>query len=306
MAVAVPDDLAGEGDHPAPQPDRRGFVDIIRHRVGHGSTRLGPVVGAGVLITVLVAAVVVAIGALSPRHTAAGPAVSPSPSSAPDATASPTLMPGAVTTYPAGGRAAGGRTDQPVTHAIPAPSGPSPSTPAGPAYTGIAAYGCAGAADRGIDVVGYHYDGTVAEWYHRGSGGYTAAGCSGVFVAMPMSGSATADDPTNRVVWWFHVGTAPSSCTVSVYVPSAANPNDVAGHPAYYFVYPNSAASGTALGGFTIDQTAHRGSWVKAGTFAVTTGYLAVKLASRGVDFTSSGPDYHHLGASAAEVSCTR
>ena len=44
-------------------------------------------------------------------------------------------------------------------------------------------------------------------------------GCAGRVVSVPMSGSPTADDPDNVVVWWFRVP-AGTSCAVAVFVRS--------------------------------------------------------------------------------------
>jgi hypothetical protein len=173
-------------------------------------------------------------------------------------------------------------------------------------FTAMTGYGCQATTTA-----------TFAEhgWWSQGldgfirvpSGGPLASGCNGSFDAMPMSGSATSDDPDNYA--WWNFGTSPVTnghCQVSVYVPDDSNPQHAGGHPAVYQVYGSTAVSGTPLGSFAIDQLANRGQWVSGGNWPVTSGTLTVKVDSRGIDWNNSGPDYAHIAISAVRVSCSR
>jgi hypothetical protein len=137
------------------------------------------------------------------------------------------------------------------------------------------------------------------------SGGPRAPGCDGSFDAMPMSGSATSDDPDNYAWWSFSTSPVTNGgCNIGVYVPDDPSPQHVGGHPAVYQVYGSPGVSGTPLGSFAIDQPANRGQWVSGGNWPVTGGTLTVKVDSRGIDWNSSGPDYAHIAVSAVRVSC--
>jgi hypothetical protein len=87
-------------------------------------------------------------------------------------------------------------------------------------------------------------------------------------------------------------------------VPSDPSPEHAGGHPAVYQVYGSAGVSGTPVGSFAIDQQANRGQWVSGGNWPVTSGVLTVKVDSRGIDWTNSGPDYAHIAVSAVSVTC--
>jgi hypothetical protein len=163
-------------------------------------------------------------------------------------------------------------------------------------YTVIAGEDCTHTASQGYYRIGTYSDGSDG-WYRR-NGGWNLNGCKGTFMAMPMSGSKTADDPQAYAVWWFKTGAVTTGrCAVSVFVP-AGSARDVAGHPAYYEVVRGEHDM-RVVARFTIDQAAHRGHWVAGGSYPVSNGQLTVRLVNRGVDAHGE-----HLAASQVKVSC--
>jgi hypothetical protein len=121
-------------------------------------------------------------------------------------------------------------------------------------------------------------------------------------VSVPMSGDRTVDDLDNVVVWWFRVP-ARADCAIDVYVPRTGNLIDAAGAPATYLIYPTTDATGTPIAQFTVDQVHNQGQWVDAGTFRPASDQLAVRLATRGIDW-GPGREGAHLGVSALQARC--
>jgi translation initiation factor IF-2 len=122
------------------------------------------------------------------------------------------------------------------------------------------------------------------------AGGFAGAGCAGWFWSVPMSGSATTDDPDTYVLWYF--STVPLSsghCEIWVFVAQGSAPSDVAGKPTTYEVL-RGRNDQRQTASFTVDQTANRGQWVDAGSFAFSGGQLAVKMVNRG---SGAGGDRH-------------
>lgn len=70
--------------------------------------------------------------------------------------------------------------------------------------------------------------------------------CGGDFDALPMSGSATTDDPSLYALWHFSPG-AYKACTISVFIPDDPSQVYVGGAPAHYSVHD---ANGTMISGF--------------------------------------------------------
>lgn len=169
------------------------------------------------------------------------------------------------------------------------------------AYTAMAGPGC---TDKST---GYKEHGTYADgdagWTTHKSGGWTKDGCDGSFVSVPMAGDK--GDDGNYTLWTFATGPVKSgSCQVRVHVPKDDDVKHVGGHPTRYSVFASAAATGKALGDFTVDQTKKRGDWASGGTFQISDGHFAVKLHTQGVDF-GSGFDGAHHAASAVAVRCT-
>jgi translation initiation factor IF-2 len=122
---------------------------------------------------------------------------------------------------------------------------------------------------------------------------------------MPMSGSATADDPANYALWTFRTGPIVHGvCHINVYVPDDSSLEHVGGNPAVYQVFGSAGTSGTPLGSFGVDQPSNRGRWASRHNWRISGGELTVKLLSRGIDWTGSGPTYAHIAISAVSLTC--
>jgi len=165
-------------------------------------------------------------------------------------------------------------------------------------YSGIAGDGCRHDSTRGYQEIGRYTDGSRG-WYSRSSGAWSGDGCSGSFDALPMSGYADRDDTSAFVVWWFKpTNLRQGSCTISVYIPTGREFQDVAGDPAFYNVVAGQG-NYDRVSGFRIDQIQNRGRWLTAGTFALRDGQIAVQMVTRGQD-----PNGEHLAAGQVRASC--
>ncbi|MFG2819867.1 hypothetical protein ACGFX4_10615 [Kitasatospora sp. NPDC048365] len=203
-----------------------------------------------------------------------------------------------------GGSTSGGTTGGGSTSGGGAPVVPPPAktTPAAPTFTAVAGTGCTNTG-AGYDQNGYYTDGSKG-WTTGTTGGYAGSGCSGKYVSVPMSGSASKD-AGKSVLWAFSTSPVPSgTCKISVFIPNNGDVKAVGGKPAYYTVQRYFTTGEGTISAFTIDQTANRGKWVNAGTFPVTNGKIAVMLHDRGVDF-GSGVDQAHHAASAVRADCS-
>ncbi|MGW1847546.1 hypothetical protein [Streptomyces sp. NPDC001966] len=168
-------------------------------------------------------------------------------------------------------------------------------------YTGVAGPGCPTPAGGGYQQDGYFSDGS-AGWYTRPSGGWSGNGCNGRYVSVPMSGD-TGVDAKSRVKWWWKPGTAARTCQISVYIPNVSNSLYVGGHPTKYHVLVNANDRTSMYSSFTINQVAHRGQWVDAGTFALKGSTIGVKLLDRGDDWSKGWEKAHHAAAQ-IKVTC--
>ncbi|MEV0134986.1 hypothetical protein AB0H83_41865 [Dactylosporangium sp. NPDC050688] len=180
------------------------------------------------------------------------------------------------------------------TPASPAGAAAQPNGTTGPASPASAVVLTSGAGCANDLRQNWYTSGMDGTWSEKAGG---AGGC-GASVSMPMSGSPSTDTGP-YVVWWFE--TSPvltGSCAVAVYIPSSADPKDVAGRPAHYKVLGGRTSS-TVHAEFSIDQTANRGRWVSAGTFAVRNGAISIHLGNRGLN-----PNGERLGAAQVRVSC--
>jgi len=182
------------------------------------------------------------------------------------------------------------------------PSGtPSASQPA-PGYTVVTGPGCPQSRTASFHVYGWFGSGLTGFDTVR-SGGWTGQGCDGGYLAMPMSGSHTTDDPQNYGLWTFLTGGS-RSCQVSVYVPGARSVVQAGGNPAHYQVFDAATAKGAQAGSFNVEQFASRGRWVSAGSFAVRSGYLTIKGDSRGQDWSGNTKTYAHIALDAVRLTC--
>ncbi|GLZ42550.1 hypothetical protein [Actinokineospora sp. NBRC 105648] len=192
---------------------------------------------------------------------------------------------------------------RPAQSGAPAPVVPPvnpPATPrqaAGPTYEATAGPGCGGTT--GYSSVGSFRSGKEG-WVDHGGG------CGAAYVSVPMSGWPDKDDDSAYGLWTFNTGPVTTgTCAVSVYVP-AGDLVDVGGDPTSYRVHDRfDVGKGGEVGAFEVKQVARRGQWVEAGTFRIGGAKLAVKLLSRGKDWSDSGSKtYAHHAAAAVKVKC--
>ncbi|MFF1346053.1 hypothetical protein ACFVZJ_08630 [Streptomyces sp. NPDC058322] len=162
-------------------------------------------------------------------------------------------------------------------------------------YTGVTGHGCPTPSGGGFQQDHYFTDGS-AGWYTRSSGGWTGNGCNGSYSSIPMSGD-TSTDMQNRVKWWWKPGTRARTCQISVFIPNSNTNLYVGGHPTKYHVLVNANDRTTMYSSFSINQVAHRGQWVDAGTFAMKGATIGVKLLDRGDDWSKGWEKAHHAAA---------
>ncbi|MGW7362831.1 hypothetical protein ACWGI8_05215 [Streptomyces sp. NPDC054841] len=181
--------------------------------------------------------------------------------------------------------------------------GPKPSTTPTErvTYDSVAGYGCP-AGTGSYRHVGRYENGQEG-WYTLPSGGFDGGGCSGAFEAVPMSGSATSDDPNAFAEWTFSVGSPSRECTISAFVPSGATERDAAGAPAFYTI--RSSSTGSAYSTFAIDQTTRRGQWVTGKKVQPQGTNIVVRLHNRGEDWSGTTRTNAHIGAAQLSVRCT-
>ncbi|MEV5203831.1 hypothetical protein [Streptomyces sp. NPDC053720] len=162
-------------------------------------------------------------------------------------------------------------------------------------YSGVTGHGCPTPSGGGFQQDHYFTDGS-AGWYTRSSGGWTGNGCNGSYSSIPMSGD-TSTDMQNRVKWWWKPGTRARTCQISVFIPNSNTNLYVGGHPTKYHVLVNANDRTTMYSSFSINQTAHRGQWADAGTFAMKGATIGVKLLDRGDDWSKGWEKAHHAAA---------
>ncbi|WP_306204571.1 hypothetical protein [Actinoplanes sp. RD1] len=131
-------------------------------------------------------------------------------------------------------------------------------------FQAVAGWDCQAAGDRGFDARG-----RTGDWRTAGTGGWWQDGCHGTAVTLPPSDEQRGQAAT----WWFTPGEAIRTCDLSVYVPKTGS---TLVSKAKYQVM--AGASGTAYASFTVDQGAHAGKWVRAGTYPVRQNQFAVGL----------------------------
>ncbi|GAB3158373.1 hypothetical protein GCM10027290_61470 [Micromonospora sonneratiae] len=288
---------------PAPRPSRNGFA---------GGALL---VLTMTIVLVVVLVVVIGSGSSTPPSTGAGATATADPflpgpgddlplSSIPpdwtaltpgvtDVTAEPGVPPGDVVPAVPGRSTEPG---QPVVPGRPVTATPRQTSTRQYSFTAVAGPGCAETAKSGAFAAF-----TAGSRAVTISGGWKGTGCSdGVFWSVPMSGEAGRDDAGTSVTWWFNTGTsAQGSCGVWLYIPRSDREADVAGKPTFYQV-TRGRGDATVIDTFTIDQTATRGTWVKAGSFPLQRGQIGVKMLNRGA---GTGGTRH--AAAQVQVGCT-
>ncbi|WMX43821.1 hypothetical protein RGF97_01605 [Streptomyces roseicoloratus] len=156
----------------------------------------------------------------------------------------------------------------------------------------------------GCDTPGF----ATSDRYTDGSKGWRGSwnsqkgyGCNGLFYSLPLSGSTSK--PSGAYAHWrFPTGkVTKGTCAVEVFIPNVKDVSYVGGSPAHYTVYRSfQPQSSTKVGTFAINQTAHLGQWVAAGSFRVDQGRLSVVLDNRG---KASGN--RHAAAAPVRITCS-
>ncbi|MFF3554015.1 hypothetical protein ACFYXL_11435 [Streptomyces tsukubensis] len=179
----------------------------------------------------------------------------------------------------------------------PSKSGPAakPPAPAAATYAHLIGPGC----DTPGFAAGGRYDSKGKDRWRGSRGSTTGYGCSGFYFSVPMSDRSSDD---SWAQWKFTTGKVTKGvCAVQVYIPNVKNITYVGGNPAYYTVYRAfTQKSSNVLGTFSINQTAHLGGWVNAGSYRISGGKISVVLGNRGSD---SGN--RHAAAAPVRVNCT-
>ncbi|MGP3949184.1 adhesin [Streptomyces sp. 7N604] len=168
-------------------------------------------------------------------------------------------------------------------------------------YSAWAGHGCASPEGGGYEEHGNWYKG-IEGWFTVRPGGYEGDSCDGSFSSVPMSGDRDRDWG-NGAAWWWSVGDDSDRCDVGVYIPRGDD-HSVAGNPTTYMVLTDLDGRHADVTTFRIDQIAHRGELVDAGTFRVEGGRIVVKLLDRGQDWDEDGPTYAHHAAGQMKVTC--
>jgi hypothetical protein len=150
------------------------------------------------------------------------------------------------------------------------------------------------------------------DWVLSNSGGYNGEGCTGAYVSMPVSGSASALDPGRYALWTFTLGNGLSgaaSCKLATYVPESASFALVGGAPAYYYYYGSvysAAGSTTPLGNYAVNQPTDPGRWVSDGSsFPVHGGKVSVRLVDAGVELGTGASGIVRDAAAQVRLTCT-
>ncbi|MFF3319374.1 hypothetical protein ACFYV5_28245 [Streptomyces sp. NPDC003035] len=116
-----------------------------------------------------------------------------------------------------------------------------------------------------------------------------------------MSGSPT-EDHDNAAVWTWRVDPAYRTCGLTVHVPRPPRPQDAAGAPSVYQLL----ADGTPYATFTLDQHAHPGALLPAGTHRLRTPTFTVRLLDRGQDWGIPAREGAHHAAAQMRLTCRR
>ncbi|GIJ47631.1 hypothetical protein Val02_45170 [Virgisporangium aliadipatigenens] len=176
------------------------------------------------------------------------------------------------------------------------------------AFASIAGWECAGTAtDRGFSI-----SGRTPDWLTPEKGAHKQNGCRGSFAAVPVSGAGAFPDANTGAVWWFTVGSKVKRCLVQVNVPLVEQSQVKVASAVRYQVL--SGRDGVAYASFVINQAAQQpkenevpatdqqdGKWVEAGTFAVSNGKLAVRMAAQ----TDAGKPPERLLVGQVMVGCS-
>ncbi|MFI6286060.1 adhesin [Streptomyces sp. NPDC051018] len=183
---------------------------------------------------------------------------------------------------------------------VPGDGGAAPASPgrpgktAHPVYSAWAGPGCTGGGQ-------YRESGRYADgfegWYTVRTGGHRGDGCDGRFSAIPMSGSESQDNG-HSATWSWYVGSGYTTCSLTVVVPKAPRPQDVAGEPSVYRVLAGPAADDDSpIRTFELNQTELRGRVAVIRKLPVREQQLTVRLVDRGRDWGGDREGAHHAAA---------
>ncbi|MFD4142964.1 adhesin [Streptomyces sp. NPDC058572] len=182
----------------------------------------------------------------------------------------------------------------------PSPTASPPKRPGGGAersrralYSAWAGPGCSGGGR--YTESGRFRDGFDG-WYTVNTGGHSGNGCDGRFTAVPMSGSRTKDKD-GSVTWSWYVGSGYETCSVSVIIPKAPRPEDVAGAPTTYNVLADPDDADSTIKSFEIDQVELRGRGAIVEKIPVRDQQLTIQLVDRGQNRGQGRESQHHAAA---------
>ncbi|CAM4082010.1 helix-turn-helix domain-containing protein [Kibdelosporangium persicum] len=161
-------------------------------------------------------------------------------------------------------------------------------------FSAIAAEDCRQDETRRIGMNPGGPDG-ASGWSLEPLGGFAGDGCGGGYRYTPGSGTDKPGTGPDNFSWVFRPDLpGESTCAVRIYIPNG-NPMRVGGSPAHYSV--ESGPDGAVIDTFTIDQQAHKGSWVDAGEVRFSGVLLIIRMSDRNA---AKLP----VAASAAAVDC--
>ncbi|MET8413957.1 hypothetical protein ABZV34_39110, partial [Streptomyces sp. NPDC005195] len=167
-----------------------------------------------------------------------------------------------------------------------------------PAYSAVTGPGCTawGYQEHGVYTKG-------DDGWRRGTHAWSQNGCNGSYSALPLSGGSSPNSGL-FAEWLFAPNlTSSASCTLLVYIPPVSDRTMVGGNPAYYTVYrAYTPSANNVIGSFQINQAAHLGRWVTAGSYPGRA-KLAVGLDNRGIDW-GSGNEGRHVAAAQVKAVC--
>jgi hypothetical protein len=287
-----PGDLA-DADEPADPAPGRTPADSPRPAAARAATGLLP----GLARPLLVATAAFAVSGIATALWYPGSAPSPAAATAAVGTAQPVPTVGTTPTGDSQPPVSPAATATAAAAAVAAAPGSGQTT-----FSAVTGPSCQTSATASFNPVGYWTESGLTGWLSH-SGGLASAGCSGTFLAMPMSGDS-ATSGGNGGSWLFTPGPSAGTCTASVYIPAVSDPIYNGGASAYYSV-SDALTGGHTLGSATVDQAADAGKWVPLGQYpAPASGVIQIQLSDRGVDWTASGPDYAHFSVDAAQLTC--
>jgi hypothetical protein len=152
-------------------------------------------------------------------------------------------------------------------------------------FSAIAGWECAGTAtDRGFSVTG-----RTSEWLTPAAGAWKEGGCRGSYAAVPVAGPGAFPDAGNGAIWWFNPGAKVKRCLVRVLVPRVDKTQMQPATGVRYQVL--SGKDGVSYASFVVNQASQQpkenvtddanGKWIEAGTFAVSNGKIAFRMAAQ-------------------------